>query len=394
MKTLKNYALLITALFIVSVGYSQSEDSTKTFSISGSIDTYARTALGSRNNYVNAYAPSSAFANLKGFSVGMVNLIASYQGEKVGFTADLVFGPRGKDAVFFDAPFTGQRIINQMFAYVKLGKAVTLNIGQFNTFLGYEVISPTVNVNYSTSYLFSYGPFTHTGVRADFDFGNGFIGKLAVMNPTDMLEFNPVNTYTLGLQLGKTSDAGGVWLNVLYGDQDGKLEERGPFLDEDDDLIGSAGSLFQVDLTTGYNISDNFYLGFNASYQTVATGEEYAIDEIFPEPTFTIEDSEGDATSFMGVAIYPKITFSDKFLLGIRGEYFAVKKDHLDIFAEDAEGDGSVVAVTLSGNYKVGSLTLIPEVRIDKTSELSFSNKDGEAKDMMTSLSLAAVYKF
>ncbi|MDZ7650755.1 MAG: hypothetical protein U5K54_28440 [Cytophagales bacterium] len=41
------------------------------------------------------------------------------------------------------------------------------------------------------------------------------------MNPTDLVEFNPVNTYTLGGQLGKTSDKGGIWLNFLYGDQDG-----------------------------------------------------------------------------------------------------------------------------------------------------------------------------
>ena len=88
------------------------------------------------------------------------------------------------------------------------------------------------------------------------------------MNPTDIVEFNPVNTYTLGAQIGKTSDAGGVWLNFLYGDQDGTL-------DEDVDFLGaeSAGTLFQADLTLGYNLSETFYLGANASYQTTGEGE-------------------------------------------------------------------------------------------------------------------------
>jgi hypothetical protein len=49
---------------------------------------------------------------------------------------------------------------------------------------------------------------------------------------------------------------------------------------------------------------------------------------------------------------------------------------------------------TLSGNYKVGGLTFIPEFRIDTTSEDSFLDADGNATNMMPSLNLAAVYKF
>src|SRR5690349_21913966 len=103
-----------------------------------------------------------------------------------------------------------------MFAFYKLSDNVTSTLGKFNTFVGYEVISPAVNFHYSTSYLFSWGPFNHTGLRADFDLGGGLVGKLAIMNPTDLVEFNPVNTYTAGLQLGYVNDAGGTWLNVLY----------------------------------------------------------------------------------------------------------------------------------------------------------------------------------
>jgi hypothetical protein len=387
MKTNKICLCLVFALLMSSTAFSQDADSTRNFNLSGSIDVYARTALGSENDVYGGYAPASAFANLKGFSLGMANLIASYNGEKAGFVADLVFGPRGKDAVFVEEGFTGQRIINQMYAYLKVGNAVTLNMGQFNTFLGYEVISPTVNVNYSTSYMFSYGPFTHTGLRADFDFGNGMVGKLAVMNPTDLLEFNPVNTYTLGAQIGKTSDAGGVWLNFLYGDQDGKLDEDDFPFDENGELISSAGSLFQADLTLGYNLTEKFYLGFNSSIQTVSAGEE------FTEPG-SISDTDGDATSFFGVAVYPKFTLSDAFTLGLRGEYFSEKKGHLGIIGLDDNGDGNVIALTASGNISVGNLMLIPEIRLDKTSENSFIDKDGDETDSMLSLLFAAVYKF
>ncbi len=367
------------------------EEPKKTFTLSGSIDTYFRTTMGSRNGLTGAYGPSTSFADLKGFGLGMANIIASYGDDKVGFTADLVFGPRGQAAVFGTA--SGQAIINQMYAYYKLSDKVTLNMGQFNTFLGYEVISPAVNFHYSTSYMFSWGPFNHTGLRADFDLGNGLVGKLAIMNPTDIVEFNPVNTYTLGAQIGKTTDAGGIWLNVLYGDQDGTLDSKDdPYAyDEDGNIVGflsSAGSLFQIDLTTGWNLSDKFYLGFNTSHQTIATGEEFVAEG-------EIEDSEGDAVSFTGFAVYPKITLSESFALGLRAEYFSVKKGHLaGYIAQDAEGDGSVTALTLTGNYKVGALTIIPELRLDSTSEDTYLDADNKPTDKMSSFALAAVYKF
>ncbi len=372
------------------------EEAKPTFSLAGSIDAYFHSSLGTTNG--GGYAPSTSFANGRGFSLGMANLIASYGKDKVGFTADLVFGPRGKEAVFGTA--TGQAIVNQMFTYYKLSDKVTLNLGQFNTFVGYEVISPTLNFHYSTSYLFSWGPFNHTGLRADFDLGSGFVGKLAIMNPTDIVEFNTVNTYTLGAQIGKTGDAGGVWLNFLYGDQDGTLEESdGPFeLDENgntvvDPITGlpifvtSKGSLFQGDVTLSYNLGSSFSLGFNASLQSVATGEE------FTAPT-TIADTEGDPSPFLGFAIYPKLTLSKSFALGLRAEYFSVNNNHLQIFGLDANGDGSVTEFTLSGNYKSGALTIIPEFRIDLTSEDSFLDSDDKATAMLPTFNLAVVYKF
>jgi hypothetical protein len=364
----------------------EKKEEEKTFTLSGSIDTYFHSSFGTTNPYMGgAYGPSTSFADLKGFGLGMANLVASYAGEKAGFTADLVFGPRGKAAVFASA--SGQAIVNQMFAYYKLNDKVTLNLGQFNTFLGYEVISPAVNFHYSTSYMFSWGPFNHTGLRADFTLGEGIVAKLAIMNPTDIVEFNPVNTYTLGGQIGKTSEAGGIWLNFIYGDQDGTLDDSDAAFDDDGNLISSAGKLFQADLTTGYSLSEKFYLGFNTTYQTVASGQQFIAEG-------DVEDSNGDAATFYGIAIYPKLTLSESFALGFRAEYLGVTNGHLGIFTPDADGNANVMEFTLSGNYKVAGLTFIPEVRIDKTSEDSFIDRDGAATNMMPSLSLAAVYKF
>src|SRR5688500_3271549 len=134
MKNLKLYGIVIASFIFSTSAYAQApaeaaaaepattavaepeeKEDEPTFTLSGSVDVYARTSLKTMNGYMGNYAPSTSFADLKGFSLGMVNLIASYGGEKAGFTADLVFGPRGKAAVFGSA--TGQAIINQAFVY-------------------------------------------------------------------------------------------------------------------------------------------------------------------------------------------------------------------------------------------------------------------------------------
>jgi Putative beta-barrel porin-2, OmpL-like. bbp2 len=387
----------LTILGISSFAFAQeaaTEEEEKTFTLSGSIDVYAHTGFGSENVW-GFQAPTTSFGNLKGFALGMANLIASYQGEKSGFVADLVFGPRGTDASFNSGRYTNlagsssAQIINQLYAYYKFSDAFTLNMGQFNTFVGYEVISPTLNVNYSTSYLFSNGPFNHTGLRGDLSFGEGMVAKIAVMNPTDILEFNPVNTFTYGAQIGKTGDFGGVWLNFIYGDQDGTLDEDDDYQDENGDPVSSFGSLFQADITASFNISETFAIGVNASYQTIGAGE------MFVAPG-EIEDIDADASSFLGFAVYPKFTLSESFALGLRAEYFSTDNYHplASPIAFDDEGAGNIIALTLSGNYKVGGLMIIPEVRFDKGSEDNFLDGDSELTDSMLSATLAAVYKF
>ena len=90
---LKNIFLSSLALAMSYVTFAQEEETAPepTFGVSGSIDTYFRSS---------EFAPGTSFANLPGFAMGMANIIMSYEGEKSGFVADLVFGPRGADAVF------------------------------------------------------------------------------------------------------------------------------------------------------------------------------------------------------------------------------------------------------------------------------------------------------
>ncbi len=382
MKTTK---LLLLLILLASIRYAQAQEAAEEskITLSGSVDAYYRANFSGPNKGEYAQAPGTSFANLPGFALGMANVIAAHKGEKVGFVADLVFGPRGTDAVFLS---TGSaNIVNQLFMYWNAGDRLTFTIGNFNTYLGYEVISPTGNFNYSTSYMFSSGPFSHTGLKADFELSENWSLMAAVMNPTDFTEFNPQGTYTAGFQLGYENDNGGTWFNFLYGDQDGKL-------DEDYGLStgqNSAGTTFQLDLTTGYNATEALYLGLNATYLTTSAGEVYNGS--------TIVDSDGDAAGFYGIAGYIQATTSEQFALGARVEYFSVFNDGGSAIATDpTSGDGNVLAFTLSGNIKpTKNLTLIPELRLDTASEESnFINNSLNPSKSLSSFLLAAVFSF
>jgi len=337
--------VILTLLFVVTstnVSFAQEEEEAPAFTLSGSVDTYFRANLNGPNDTDRedgVLAPATSFANLPGFSLGMANLIGTYEGKKSGVVMDLVFGPRGSDAVF-DSPrySSSAQIVNQLYAYFNASDNVTITLGNFNTFLGYEVISPTANFNYSTSYMFSYGPFSHTGLKIDFSSDSGFSGMLGILNPTDVTEFNPTGDYYVGAQLGY----GGFYLNGLFGD-----------------------GYTQVDLTGGVDVSEKLYLGINA----------------------TITDT-GDDTGFAGAALYAQLATSDNFKIGARYEFFQDKDVVFGI------GDTNASDFTISANYSIGNLTIIPEFRIDTNDNDVFTDSDYNPSSSLSSFVLAFAYGF
>jgi hypothetical protein len=341
MKNLKFITYLIAFVTCFAMSAQEEEtDEKPTFSVAGSIDTYFR---GSD------YAPKTSFANLPGFSVGMANVILSYEGEKSGFVADFVYGPRGVEAVFNSSG--SSNIVNQLYAYLNVSDNFTLTLGNWNTFLGYEVISPTGNFNYSTSYMFSYGPFSHTGIKADFTLSENTSLMLAVMNQTDFTEGNfdsaetglVFDAYMFGAQLGIS----GQYLNLLAGD-----------------------GYTQIDFTGGFDLSDSFFLGINAT------------------------SADMDESKFSGVALYPQLALSDSFSIGLRGEIF--NNDKAGILINDietVEADDNT-SFTITGSYTSGNLTIKPEIRVDSASANIYSKSLTDYTDNLASFVLAAIYAF
>jgi hypothetical protein len=340
MKNLNKFftLVLISTMIMSNTIRAQDTDDSEpdpTFNFSGTVDTYFRASFTE-----DPVAPGTSFANLNGFSLGMANFIVSYEGEKSGFVADVVFGPRGSDAVFGSVGNSSE-MVNQLYAYYNIAEGVTVTLGNFNTFLGYEVISPAANFNYSTSYMFSYGPFSHTGAKVDFSISDDVSLMVGVFNQTDQTEANYDRYTAFGAQLGLY----GQYLNLLAGDE-----------------------YFQLDYTGGFDLSDSFFLGINATTATLA----------------------GD-TGFAGVALYPQLTASDSFAIGLRGEFFS-ETDGFGALVSD--GDADNFSLTLTGSFTSGNFMFKPELRLDSASSEIFAISPTETSESLASFVMAMIYTF
>ncbi|HMQ50190.1 MAG TPA: porin [Saprospiraceae bacterium] len=327
---------------------AEAEEDKSPFEISGFVDAYY------------AYSPNdmplpTSFTNsVNSFELGMANLKFSKEG-KVGFVADLAVGPRAEGANGFSG--TTLSAIKQLYVTYSPADWVNFTFGNFSTFVGYELIDSPDNINYSVSYMFSNGPFFHTGIKADFSLSEKIGAMVGVFNDTDSkIDFTPGKH--LGAQLSYSGDALTVYLNYLTG----KTVEG--------DSLFSSVITNQIDLTATLQATEKLGLGLNTTMKSN-----------------DIDDAE--PTSWFGAAIYANYAFGDAFTLGLRGEYIG-----------DSDGlilgytDGSVLSMTLSGNFHSGPLTIIPEFRMDMANEEAFSDADGKPTQSLPVFLLAAVYAF
>ena len=273
-KYVKNILASGLMLFAASSILAQEEEeSTPSFTLSGSIDAYYRANLNGDNSTsggVPNAAPGSSFANLPGFALGMANVIASYEGEKVGFVADLVFGPRGTDAIF---------------------------------------ASPI---------------YSATG-KADFALSDDFSLMLAVMNRTDITELNLDGKYAYGAQFGYS----GQYLNLLMDNGAYEIDYTGGFdvsedfflglnaayFDGGDNAAGFAGVALYPQLATSEDFTiglrGEYFTELNGNFGAIGTGVDdssvfavtltgsYSVDNLTIKPELRLDSSSDESGYFL-----------------------------------------------------------------------------------------------
>ena len=350
--------LLLTgiAMSLINNAFSQDSLTKSSLTISGSTDVYYKYDFGkTKTNNLTSFTSSH-----NSFELGMASVKLDYQTAKVQMVADIGVGKRAQEFSYNDDGILAG--IKQLYISYAPASNFKVTAGSWATHVGYELVDPQFNRNYSMSYMFSNGPFFHTGVKAEASFGvNGFMFGLA--NPTDFkyVPDGQINSKFLLAQYSFTpSDKFKAYINYVGG--------------KNVDTTTSD----QFDLVLTSKLSDKFSLGYNG---TINRTSVYLGDKIFDR-----------SHSWWGSALYLHFDPSSKFGLTLREEYF--NDDFgLKTFSVQPKG-GNIFATTLSANFKADKLIFIPEVRLDKASEAIFSNAEGGARKWAANVLFAAIYQF
>ena len=348
------------------VSTNPDDDETKTFTISGGVDAYYRYNFS--NNFANNY---TSFTNSQSsFELGMASLRAdaSALSGKVTATIDLGFGRRAEEFSYNDG-VTGQSKngfvslsnIKQLFVTYSPSSKVKFTMGKFGTHVGYELVDAQLNRNYSMSYMFTNGPFFHTGLKADVTAGPVGL-MLGVANYTDQSTATN-NVKSLLAQVSGSSSNGKIkaFLNYVGSFGSKSLSISGvPY---------ALKSLSQLDLVVNSTLTSTFGIGFNATVQSRKT------------------NLDATSGSWWGSAVYLNFDPTPTTGITLRSEYIG---DTKTIYFPTK----NIFANTLSVNYKVGPLTIIPELRVETSKSAIYFKKDGTVVKSTASALVAVVYKF
>lgn len=345
MRKKTNLTVFLSAIASLSIAQE-----TKPLEINGYADVYYKYDFANREN-INTY-----FGNdHNSISIGMIGLGLKKTTGRASFVGELSFGPRGQYLTIPTGDYNDNSNtfhIQNLYIGYDFTKKFNMTAGYMGTFIGYEVIAPSLNFHYSTSYLFGAGPFQNAGIKGTYNFTEKISLMLGLFN--DWNTYQDINGVShFGGQLAVQPIEGlSAYFNFLSGTSAGGRDEY------------TSGTIY--DLVASYEITDKFSLGLNAA-------------------DYTFKSDMGGGYS--GVALYPQYSISETVALGLRGEYFNVKKT--DIIPSE-----STSSFTLSANIKHEGLTLIPEIRLDNNQNPIFLTKNSDPSKKASQFSLSLVYSF
>ena len=362
----------------------EDEESKGTFAFSGYLDSYYMANFNKPASQSNMGASNArVFDQRSGqFSLGLVQTKVVYTNNKSEAVVDLTFGPNANLGNYGNSVFSTALAIKQAYFTYKFTDKFSMTAGQFGTHIGYEVIDAPANFNYSLSNLFNNGPFYHAGLKATYAFSDKASLMLGVVNNVDGLGDNNRKKGLIGQFFFAPVEGWNVYLNAITSNEASPDEET---YAQDDDAFYRV-----LDLTTSYQITEKFLLGFNAAYG--AQKGDY-------------QGFGGPATSqtWGGAAVYANTAITENFGLGARYEFFDNSNAVRGLLTKAGTGT-KVNSITLTGNIKLADdhILIKPEFRLDTYPKVSgagaeqqFQDSDGDwTKNSQTTFGLAFIYKF
>lgn len=346
-----------SAMALICLMQASAQDSTKTpepvktTTITGSVDVYYRFNFANAKSALATNNATSFTNSHNSFELGMASLKVVHSFGKISGVIDLGFGSRAKEFSYNEDGIT-QAVKQAYVTYAPSGK-VTFTMGKFATHVGYELLDPQLNRNYSMSYMFSYGPFSHTGLKMDVALSGTAGFMIGVANPTDYISAPFEKKFFIAqFHAGTANGKFTGYLNYVGGKDTSKTTQN------------------QVDLVLLGKVSDKFSIGANATIKWV-------------------KPDGGSNDHWSGIAGYFNVDPTDKFGFTVRGEYFSDKKNVTGYLGT------SLYEATLTLNCKpISGLIIMPELRLDGAKDPYFTKHDGTGTKSTASFILAAVYSF
>ena len=346
-----------SAMALVCLVQAKAQDSTKTpepvktTTITGSVDVYYRFNFANAKSTLSTNNATSFTNSHNSFELGMASVKVAHSFGKIGAVLDLGFGSRAREFSYNEDGIT--QAVKQAYVTFAPSSKVTFTMGKFGTHVGYELLDPQLNRNYSMSYMFSYGPFSHTGLKMDVALSSTAGFMIGVANPTDYISAPFEKKFFLAqFHAGTANGKFTAYLNYVGGKDTSKTTQN------------------QFDLTILSKITDKFGIGFNATIKSV-------------KPEGVSSEKWG------GAAVYLNADPTDKFGFTVRGEDFNDKKNATGYFGT------SLYEITGTLNIKpMSGLTIMPELRYDGAKDPYFTKHDGAGTKSTFSVLLAAVYSF
>ena len=339
---------LLFSFFNTSFGQADSSKSNYSINTSGYIDSYFRNSFSTQNSNTNNF---TSFTNSQNkLELGMVSFKLDQTLGKFAATIDLGYGKRAEEFSYNDQGILAN--IKQANISYNLTDQLKISAGKWATHIGYELLDAPLNRNYSMSYGFSYGPFFHTGVKAEYTYSKKTSFMIGIANPTDyVISSSPLKIIIAQLSTKLFEDKTTLYANY----QGGNLEQSNHYS--------------QIDLVLNNTLSSQWTLNYDG---TIYSAKIKGIQSFWSSNAIYLNF---DPTSSIGFTLRSEL-FDDKSALSI-----------------GAFGT-SIFANTVSMNYRIKKLTIIPEFRLDNAQKNIFTNSSNKAKGDNASFIIAAIYKF
>ena len=271
--------------------------------------------------------------------IGMASFKVDKTLGKFAGTVDLGFGKRADEFSYNDKGLA--KDVKQAYVSYAPSSNLKFTMGKWATHIGYELLDAYSNRNYSMSYAFSYGPFFHTGVRADIALGGKWAMMIGVAEPTDITNTKMEAKMVIAQFSTATKDDK---LKAFLNYQGGKDKS-------------------QFDLVLNGVVTSQFGINYDGTVCSLV------------------------GSSWTSNALYFNYDPSAKVGFTLRSEYFNDAKGALGVGA-------SIFQNTFSMNIHLNKLTIIPELRLENASDKVFINGTNVASTGAGNFLLAAVYKF